>query len=91
MQLTDRRVYFTWEDVRRRDDVPLFKENALVPSSPVTPSLAEQLGEPWPWADLDFGRLDVRSPRVPTQVVVLPDPQDGISVGCIDFSLMPES
>lgn len=65
MQLTDRRVYFTWEDARRRDDVPLFKDeqNALVPSSPVTSSLAEQLGEPWPWVDLDFGRLDVRSLR----------------------------
>jgi hypothetical protein len=65
MQLTDRRIYFTWEDARRRDDVPLFKDdqNALVPSSPVAPSFAEQLGEPWPWVDLDFGRLDVRSLR----------------------------
>jgi hypothetical protein len=26
-----------------------------------------------------------------THLSLLPDPQDGISVGCIDFSLLPES
>jgi len=74
MQLTDRRVYFTWEDARHRD-VPLFKDEEDVPepSSPRTSSMAEEFYEPWPWVDLEF------------------DPQDGISVGCIDFSLLPES
>jgi len=56
MQLTDRRVYFTWEDARRRD-VPLFKDEEDVPesSSPRTPSVAEEFYEPWPWVDLEFG------------------------------------
>ena len=26
MQLTDRRVYFTWDDIGRRRDIPLFKD-----------------------------------------------------------------
>ncbi|KAH9174790.1 hypothetical protein EDB89DRAFT_1883946, partial [Lactarius sanguifluus] len=26
MQLTDRRIYFTWEDARRRQDIPLFED-----------------------------------------------------------------
>ncbi|KAI0287198.1 hypothetical protein BC826DRAFT_1119604 [Russula brevipes] len=73
MQLTDRRVYFTWEDSRRRD-LPLFRDeanaSALEPSSPGVP-MVEPLHEPW--VDLVF------------------DPPDGISVGCIDFSLLPES
>ena len=57
MQLTDRRIYFTWEDARR-GDVALFKDeqDALWPTPPVTLSPAEQLGEPWPWEDLEFGR-----------------------------------
>jgi hypothetical protein len=56
LQLTDRRVYFTWEDARRRD-VPLFKDEEDVPepSSPGTPSMAEEFDEAWPWVDLGFG------------------------------------
>ena len=26
IQLTDRRVYFTWDDIGRRRDIPLFKD-----------------------------------------------------------------
>ena len=55
MQLTDRRVYFTWEDARRRNDVPLYKEreNALG----VTLSMDEPSHEAWPWLDDgQFGR-----------------------------------
>jgi len=76
MQLTNRRVYFTWEDARRRDDVPLYKEggNALGLSSYGTLSTDEPSHEAWPWLnDIQF------------------DPRWGISLGCIDFSLMPES
>jgi hypothetical protein len=49
MQLTDRRVYFTWDDERRRD-VPLYKdeENELGLSSPTTPSMSR--------VDPEFGR-----------------------------------
>jgi len=58
MQLTDRRVYFTWEDARRRDDVPLYKErgNAPGPSSYGTLSTDEPSHEAWPWLnDIQFG------------------------------------
>jgi len=56
MQLTDRRIYFSWEDARRRD-IPLFKdgENKPEPSSPGTPSTAEPSPEAWPWVDPEFG------------------------------------
>ncbi|KAH9017135.1 hypothetical protein EDB83DRAFT_192974 [Lactarius deliciosus] len=39
VQLTERRLYFTWEDGRRRQDVPLFEdqENAQELSRPITP------------------------------------------------------
>jgi hypothetical protein len=42
MQLTDRRVYFTWEDARRRD-LALFEdeENARELSPTITPPLDE--------------------------------------------------
>jgi hypothetical protein len=60
MQLTDRRVYFTWEDSRRRD-LPLFTDqadaSALEPSSPGAP-LIEPLHEPW--VDLVFGKRHLR-------------------------------
>jgi hypothetical protein len=29
MQLTDRRVYFTWDDITRRLDIPLFKDEKI--------------------------------------------------------------
>ena len=46
MQLTDRRIYFTWEDARRREDVPLFEdaENAQELPPPVTLTLDQALG-----------------------------------------------
>jgi hypothetical protein len=41
MQLTDRRIYFTWEDARHREDTPLFEdaENAQELPPPITPTL----------------------------------------------------
>ncbi|KAI9510203.1 hypothetical protein F5148DRAFT_623674 [Russula earlei] len=48
MQLTDRRVYFTWGESSRRD-IPLFKddEGAPAPSSPGNE----------PWVDFEFSRI----------------------------------
>ena len=61
MQLTDRRVYFTWEDARRRDDVPLYteRENALGPLLSRTTSMDEPSHDTWPWLQLGgcFGSL----------------------------------
>ncbi|KAH9165098.1 hypothetical protein EDB89DRAFT_341997 [Lactarius sanguifluus] len=39
MQLTDRRIYFTWKDSRRRQDITLFEdaENAQELPGPITP------------------------------------------------------
>jgi hypothetical protein len=51
MQLTNRRIYLTWEDVRhRQEEFPLYedRENALEPSSPRTQSMTESLHEAWP-------------------------------------------
>jgi len=50
MQLTDRRIYLTWEDARRREGVPLYedKESTLEPSFPGTLSMTELYLEPWP-------------------------------------------
>jgi hypothetical protein len=56
MQLTDRRVYFTWDDARRRD-VPLFKDEEKAPdlsSARAPPSTVEQSDESR--VDLEFGR-----------------------------------
>jgi len=55
-QLTDRRIYFSWEDARRRD-IPLFKdgEHRPEPSPPGTPSIAEPSPEARPWVDFEFG------------------------------------
>ncbi|SRR6266571_501293 len=41
MQLTDRHIYFTWEDERRRQDISLFEdaENTLELPRPITPTL----------------------------------------------------
>ena len=59
MQLTDRRVYFTWEDARR-GDIPLFKDeqDAPRPASPALYTLEEfsEQSEPWPWMGREFGR-----------------------------------
>ena len=56
MQLTDCRIYFSWEDARRRD-IPLFKdgENMHKASSTGTQSTAEPSPEVWPWLDPKFG------------------------------------
>jgi len=66
MQLTDRRIYFTWEDARRRPDIPLFEdaENAQE-LPPPEPTLNREIQELWAGFE-------------------------GNSVGCIDFTLMPE-
>ncbi|KAI0305278.1 hypothetical protein B0F90DRAFT_1181970 [Multifurca ochricompacta] len=73
MQLTDRRIYFTWENARRRD-VPLFQDGEdddeqLSPS--VTPPIVDPLVEA-----LVADRFEL---------------PEGNSVGCIDFSFLPES
>ena len=49
MQLTDRRIYFTWEDARRREDIPLFEdaENAQELSLPTSPTLDQELQALW--------------------------------------------
>lgn len=48
MQLTDRRIYFTWEDARRRPDIPLFEdaENAQE-LPPPEPTLNREIQELW--------------------------------------------
>ncbi|KAH9017137.1 hypothetical protein EDB83DRAFT_2679885 [Lactarius deliciosus] len=70
MQLTDRRIYFTWEDARRRQDIPLFEdaENAQELQPSMTPNL-----------DLELQVWMARHA-----------PVEKGSVGCIDFTLMPE-
>ncbi|KAH9000892.1 hypothetical protein EDB86DRAFT_471879 [Lactarius hatsudake] len=73
MELTDRRIYFTWEDARRRQDIPMFEDaesdEELMPS--IKSTLIGESQEP------------------PIQVPQI-DPNEGNSVGCIDFTLMPE-
>ncbi|KAI9444181.1 hypothetical protein H4582DRAFT_2071752 [Lactarius indigo] len=72
MQLTDRRIYFTWEDARRRQDIPLYEdaENAQELPPPITPNL-----------DLEFQVTLWMARHAPVE-------KD--SVGCIDFTLMPD-
>ncbi|KAH9038549.1 hypothetical protein EDB85DRAFT_427610 [Lactarius pseudohatsudake] len=72
MQLTDRHIYFTWEDARRRQDIPLFEdaENARELPPPITPTL-----------DRGF--------QLPLWIERL-GPFEKVSVGCVDFTLMPE-
>jgi hypothetical protein len=55
MQLTDRRVYFTWDDELRRRDITLFEDNTLDVLSPGASSTVEQL-ESWDQMELEFGR-----------------------------------
>lgn len=59
IQLTDRRVYFTWDDARRRLDIPLFKDEKAgldLLSPKEASSTVEQLDEPRDQVDLEFGR-----------------------------------
>jgi hypothetical protein len=59
MQLTDRRVYFTWDDAGRRLDIPLFKDEKTgldLLSHKEASSTVGQLDEPRDRVDLDFGR-----------------------------------
>ncbi|KAH9174791.1 hypothetical protein EDB89DRAFT_472508 [Lactarius sanguifluus] len=72
MQLTDSHIYFMWQDARRRQDIPLFKdeENARELPPPITPTLIGEFQEPL--------------------LAAQPDPDERISVGCIDFTLIPE-
>ena len=60
IQLTDRRVYFTWDDAKRRPDIPLFKDertglDLLSPTASAS-STVEQLDELQDRVDLEFGR-----------------------------------
>ena len=60
IQLTDRRVYFTWDDAKRRLDIPLFKDDnvgldSLSPNASASPTV-EQLDEVWDQVGLEFGR-----------------------------------
>jgi len=52
MRLTDRRIYFAWEDARRRD-VPLYKDEADTRPEPSATSTAEPSQEAW--ANPKFG------------------------------------
>ena len=48
MQLTDRRIYFTWRDAMRRQDIPLYEnaENAHeLPSPPQTTPVPDRESE----------------------------------------------
>jgi hypothetical protein len=77
MQLTDRRIYFTWGDYKRRQDIPLFEdaENAQeLPSPPTTPVLDPAFEVP-PIMGIWVGQHG---------------PFESNSLGCIDFTLMPE-
>jgi hypothetical protein len=49
MQLTDRRIYFTWEDTRRRPDIALFEdaENAQELPPPIAPTLSREFQGLW--------------------------------------------
>ncbi len=58
LQLTDRRVYFTWDDAKRRRDITLFKDekNTLDLLSPGASSTVEQLDDPWGPMPFEVGR-----------------------------------
>jgi hypothetical protein len=55
MQLTDRRVYFTWDDIRRRRNIPLFtdEESTMDISSPEAPTKVEKWEDARPGWNLD--------------------------------------
>ena len=48
MQLTDRHIYFTWEDERRRQDIPLIQdaENAQELAPPIIQDVIGEFEEP---------------------------------------------
>jgi hypothetical protein len=57
MHLTDRRIYFTWADARRREDVTLFEdaESAQeLPPPPIQPTWDPEFEVP-PWVGQDGG------------------------------------
>ena len=55
MQLTDRRIYFTWEDARRRD-VPLFKdEEDARPEQSSTGAVSAAEPSQEVWVNPEFG------------------------------------
>jgi hypothetical protein len=87
MQLTDRRIYFMWEDVRRRGDIPLFEdaENAPELPPPIAPTDLELQRQ-------RIGRYSFASMGAGSNIVFVSslDPVLRNSVGCIDFTLMPE-
>ena len=43
MQITDRRLYFTWEDSRRRQDIPLFEDAEVEELPPPTTLIGDLL------------------------------------------------
>jgi hypothetical protein len=97
MQLTDHRIFFTWEDRRRREDIPIFEdaEKALkLPPPPMeVPSLDREFGIPL-WIGKHGGYSIMTSVPLGADCVRFVEVPGGIecnSVGCIDFSLMPES
>jgi hypothetical protein len=57
MGLTDRRIYFTWADARRREDIPLFEdaENAQELPPPPNPPMLDLEFEVPPWLGLHSG------------------------------------
>jgi hypothetical protein len=60
IQVTDRRVYFTWDDARRRLDIPLFKDEKpgldLLSPKDSASSTVEELDEQRDQMVLEFGR-----------------------------------
>ena len=50
MQLTDRRIYLTWEAASLLEEVPLYedRESALEPSFPRIQSMTDLFPEAWP-------------------------------------------
>ena len=55
MQLTDRRVYFTWDHIRRRRNIPLFtnEDSTIDISSPGAPTKVMKWEDAEPGWDLD--------------------------------------
>ena len=92
MQLTDRRIYFTWDNVRRRRDISLFKDdknilNFLSPELEAS-SMVEQSDESQGREYLEHGKYHHALKRYHGVSFVS---VEGVSVGCIDFALLPES
>jgi len=93
MQLTDRRIYFTWEDARRRQDIPLFEdvENIQELPRPITPTLDLEFVVTL-WMARRGGYSFTKSVPLGAEFVFVLSqvPVEKDSVGCIDFTLMPE-